>query len=177
MIRRPPRSTLFPYTTLFRSVVPRRLRAGSGEGGVSAEEAGPEHARHPRRPPPRPAREEPQGEAGREIDDDRPHRHRLQGRAAARGGPAGAASGDGGRDPPVHEVAADGARPRPPGPSKKTASVIFPDLYPSFTTLNTSIVPFFISPSRGVISFKSYLYTETIAVPAKSYAVITGFLY
>src|SRR3712207_7290792 len=24
MIRRPPRSTLFPYTTLFRSVVPRR---------------------------------------------------------------------------------------------------------------------------------------------------------
>src|SRR2546430_5253278 len=25
MIRRPPRSTLFPYTTLFRSVVPRRL--------------------------------------------------------------------------------------------------------------------------------------------------------
>src|SRR2546422_7805792 len=30
MIRRPPRSTLFPYTTLFRSVqaVPVRLRAG-----------------------------------------------------------------------------------------------------------------------------------------------------
>src|SRR2546426_3823617 len=28
MIRRPPRSTLFPYTTLFRS--PRRDRAGSG---------------------------------------------------------------------------------------------------------------------------------------------------
>src|SRR5215203_6754226 len=26
MIRRPPRSTLFPYTTLFRSVLPRRLR-------------------------------------------------------------------------------------------------------------------------------------------------------
>src|SRR3712207_8138923 len=25
MIRRPPRSTLFPYTTLFRSVVPSRL--------------------------------------------------------------------------------------------------------------------------------------------------------
>src|SRR5947208_6727933 len=30
MIRRPPRSTLFPYTTLFRSVVPRRRGAGSG---------------------------------------------------------------------------------------------------------------------------------------------------
>src|SRR3712207_8960074 len=27
MIRRPPRSTLFPYTTLFRSLVPRRARA------------------------------------------------------------------------------------------------------------------------------------------------------
>src|SRR3712207_8357245 len=31
MIRRPPRSTLFPYTTLFRSLVqPRRSRAGHG---------------------------------------------------------------------------------------------------------------------------------------------------
>src|SRR2546425_9158025 len=31
MIRRPPRSTLFPYTTLFRSVVPRhRLCRGAG---------------------------------------------------------------------------------------------------------------------------------------------------
>src|SRR5579884_238376 len=28
MIRRPPRSTLFPYTTLFRSPRRRRLRAG-----------------------------------------------------------------------------------------------------------------------------------------------------
>src|SRR5438309_5242879 len=28
LIRRPPRSTLFPYTTLFRSGVPRPLRAG-----------------------------------------------------------------------------------------------------------------------------------------------------
>src|SRR5258708_9804483 len=27
MIRRPPRSTLFPYTTLFRSVMPERLLA------------------------------------------------------------------------------------------------------------------------------------------------------
>src|SRR5256885_5011206 len=35
MIRRPPRSTLFPYTTLFRSRAPRqrpRGRAGSGRG-------------------------------------------------------------------------------------------------------------------------------------------------
>src|SRR3712207_8539507 len=27
MIRRPPRSTLFPYTTLFRSASPRRIRS------------------------------------------------------------------------------------------------------------------------------------------------------
>src|ERR1043166_10318830 len=35
MIRRPPRSTLFPYTTLFRSlrrVAPVRARHGGGEG-------------------------------------------------------------------------------------------------------------------------------------------------
>src|SRR6267378_8373967 len=31
MIRRPPRSTLFPYTTLFRSVRLRRLHAGLGD--------------------------------------------------------------------------------------------------------------------------------------------------
>src|SRR3712207_8662182 len=30
MIRRPPRSTLFPYTTLFRSVDPEELRGGQG---------------------------------------------------------------------------------------------------------------------------------------------------
>src|SRR3712207_8847132 len=34
MIRRPPRSTLFPYTTLFRSAGSRRERAsGGGRGG------------------------------------------------------------------------------------------------------------------------------------------------
>src|SRR5436190_8548708 len=51
MLRRPPRSTLFPYTTLFRSRIPkalsRRGRAGhrprrrGGRGGVCAE-----HRRH-----------------------------------------------------------------------------------------------------------------------------------
>src|SRR3712207_6964066 len=30
MIRRPPRSTLFPYTTLFRSIARQRLGVGSG---------------------------------------------------------------------------------------------------------------------------------------------------
>src|SRR5258705_9701679 len=55
MIRRPPRSTLFPYTTLFRSrhfhcsarkranerdkvLVPRRRRQRRGTGGVRSEE-------------------------------------------------------------------------------------------------------------------------------------------
>src|SRR5690349_22085517 len=40
MIRRPPRSTLFPYTTLFRSPAPRpdpsRSRRGSGSAPASA---------------------------------------------------------------------------------------------------------------------------------------------
>src|SRR3712207_6853622 len=40
MIRRPPRSTLFPYTTLFRSAAPAggvgRLPGGAGAGGVLA---------------------------------------------------------------------------------------------------------------------------------------------
>src|SRR2546426_8440796 len=36
MIRRPPRSTLFPYTTLFRSLRPRSARIGcKGIGGQS----------------------------------------------------------------------------------------------------------------------------------------------
>src|SRR2546429_4388424 len=36
MIRRPPRSTLFPYTTLFRSV-PRRWRSASPESLASVD--------------------------------------------------------------------------------------------------------------------------------------------
>src|SRR5258708_16932432 len=40
MIRRPPRSTLFPYTTLFRSRVDedRKLRSCSTRGGGTAQE-------------------------------------------------------------------------------------------------------------------------------------------
>src|SRR2546422_5454716 len=37
MIRRPPRSTLFPYTTLFRSPLPRE----GGRGGSAGGERGP----------------------------------------------------------------------------------------------------------------------------------------
>src|SRR5437762_4669945 len=50
MIRRPPRSTLFPYTTLFRSL---RHRQGAGRGrgdGVRGHLAsGPEHLSEPAR--------------------------------------------------------------------------------------------------------------------------------
>src|SRR5256885_6788530 len=46
MIRRPPRSTLFPYTTLFRSVAPdpqinggvRQMPAGGGQAAIRAGE-------------------------------------------------------------------------------------------------------------------------------------------
>src|SRR3712207_7232286 len=63
MIRRPPRSTLFPYTTLFRSLVARpragagrgpappgrlvggraRIPTGEGAGGAARERAGADH--------------------------------------------------------------------------------------------------------------------------------------
>src|SRR2546427_4370694 len=37
MIRRPPRSTLFPYTTLFRSTVPSRPSSGLTEPNVASQ--------------------------------------------------------------------------------------------------------------------------------------------
>src|SRR5690349_22655133 len=40
MIRRPPRSTLFPYTTLFRSSGGGANAGGGGEGGGSSGGAG-----------------------------------------------------------------------------------------------------------------------------------------
>src|ERR1039457_7424279 len=44
MIRRPPRSTLFPYTTLFRSVRPPPPRCtGRGRGPLAAEYRSEEH--------------------------------------------------------------------------------------------------------------------------------------
>src|SRR5256884_6033768 len=46
MIRRPPRSTLFPYTTLFRSAPTRRATPGGSPHRAPA---------HGPRPPPRPA--------------------------------------------------------------------------------------------------------------------------
>src|SRR3712207_7018412 len=61
MIRRPPRSTLFPYTTLFRSDGPRGRRAAPGVVGARARRGG-------RRPE---ARGREGGGAGRRRDDQR----------------------------------------------------------------------------------------------------------
>src|SRR3712207_7048167 len=56
MIRRPPRSTLFPYTTLFRSLV-RIAPAISADKGYSTK-----HGPHRRvRTPTRPPKEGPEG--------------------------------------------------------------------------------------------------------------------
>src|SRR5690348_17809616 len=63
MLRRPPRSTLFPYTTLFRSVpgeVRRLARAlllrfGAGRGDPRTARAGQRSARRDRRQPARDA--------------------------------------------------------------------------------------------------------------------------
>src|SRR2546422_2948095 len=65
MIRRPPRSTLFPYTTLFRSLGRRARRGGLGEdrGAGAALRAPP--------PPGRPG--------GRGEPDPRHHLHREGG--------------------------------------------------------------------------------------------------
>src|SRR3712207_9245231 len=57
MIRRPPRSTLFPYTTLFRSRRGRaREKAGGGEGRGAGEAAA---------EGPRPAKRRARGEGGK----------------------------------------------------------------------------------------------------------------
>src|SRR3712207_8621125 len=48
MIRRPPRSTLFPYTTLFRSrggTRPRLCDGGGGSGGHAREDERPQSSR------------------------------------------------------------------------------------------------------------------------------------
>src|SRR3712207_8079711 len=55
MIRRPPRSTLFPYTTLFRSVghvqPDLRHRRGPPDLGVGPDETGRDESGHLRSPP------------------------------------------------------------------------------------------------------------------------------
>src|SRR3712207_8958905 len=48
MIRRPPRSTLFPYTTLFRSADPQRLVEGERHHRVDQQRRAGEGGRGPR---------------------------------------------------------------------------------------------------------------------------------
>src|SRR2546429_8689656 len=54
MIRRPPRSTLFPYTTLFRSQLAedaaRQLAVGGRAPGLRGRRAGNRNRRHEKRP-------------------------------------------------------------------------------------------------------------------------------
>src|SRR5690348_18221838 len=59
MIRRPPRSTLFPYTTLFRSLLPRRVL----------------RRRDVQQPPVRPHQREQQPEQQRELQRQQPQRN------------------------------------------------------------------------------------------------------
>src|SRR3712207_8487676 len=80
MIRRPPRSTLFPYTTLFRSLRRRGGEGPGGEGGLArcaaqrAVRAGPGPAGGQR------AAGRP-GEGGREVQDrSEEHTSELQSR-------------------------------------------------------------------------------------------------
>src|SRR2546430_4480518 len=59
MIRRPPRSTLFPYTTLFRSAETSRKRRHATTSATDHAHPLEQHRRRPARP--RPARVGPEG--------------------------------------------------------------------------------------------------------------------
>src|SRR2546430_12662070 len=61
MIRRPPRSTLFPYTTLFRS----RDRTRFPSGHAARRRGATDHPRDPPLPPARPRPPSPTPEEGR----------------------------------------------------------------------------------------------------------------
>src|SRR6266403_3522539 len=77
MIRRPPRSTLFPYTTLFRSAGPGRL------GGHAAAQGRRPQPRHPHHRPDRPRPRRPlEGRDGRRLR--RFHHQAVSARAVAR---------------------------------------------------------------------------------------------
>src|SRR3712207_7590843 len=58
MIRRPPRSTLFPYTTLFRSADGGRATLLAGEPGEQGGEAAGHHAGAGQQPDPDPGGEQ-----------------------------------------------------------------------------------------------------------------------
>src|SRR3712207_8984308 len=75
MIRRPPRSTLFPYTTLFRSGLQARRPAQPVRGGAPG--AGPVLRQHRREHRLREARGEPRGGRGGRSEE---HTSELQSR-------------------------------------------------------------------------------------------------
>src|SRR5256885_12636281 len=82
MIRRPPRSTLFPYTTLFRSRGRRALRRRAAGGGAPADgsEGFGQRTAHPehRRPPAGPRRTADAGAIGRTALRSEEHTSELQ---------------------------------------------------------------------------------------------------
>src|ERR1035438_3937417 len=92
MIRRPPRSTLFPYTTLFRSISVDKADARGDRYAPGGGERG--HAGPTAQPPGPESEADDQGERdGEEADDDHEgcERHgvrplRLRGRVATGGG-------------------------------------------------------------------------------------------
>src|SRR2546428_2526390 len=102
MIRRPPRSTLFPYTTLFRSCV---VDPPYGAGWTASWAPGTSRPRTPTRALERPRR-------------DIALVQRALLRAALPDAAGGAAGSGGGADPPLGTPAAlggPGGRPRPAG--------------------------------------------------------------
>src|SRR2546425_7448273 len=85
MIRRPPRSTLFPYTTLFRSPLPPRLREGDPRQEARGADRGADGQRGPRRAAGGAA--EPRDREGAGVAEDRRRpRFARSGEAACRRG-------------------------------------------------------------------------------------------
>src|SRR5215510_13170726 len=108
MIRRPPRSTLFPYTTLFRSRprAPARPPPHGGPGRPPPDGGRP----HERAPDPRAhGADLAAGRPGRAPPVLRPHRGLRHGHLGDRGGRA--------RLPALHEEDGRGLRGAPRGPA------------------------------------------------------------
>src|SRR3712207_6956203 len=80
MIRRPPRSTLFPYTTLFRSLPPTAPRRSPPTPRGCSGPAPPPVARPPAVPTPRPAAGTARGARWRRFGRSEEHTSELQSR-------------------------------------------------------------------------------------------------
>src|SRR3989440_8871106 len=79
MIRRPPRSTLFPYTTLFRSRVAELVQNDAGEQGKDERDAGERRRAAAREPVRDPDPSDEQEKRGVHIEADARHRSELPG--------------------------------------------------------------------------------------------------